>query len=155
MKNVFVIFSLIFAFIPQSLFAAQCTDFSGDYAWSDGDGGYLGLEVTQENCERVVMRYELSGIIVKHTHILDGKRRLVEDNGDFQAYETAQFVSPTEMSINEERFATDEDGDPYQYSVEMTVFLNPDGDLVTVRRTINENGAEVDKSKYTYKRRSP
>lgn len=149
------VLSALFLLSPI-VFADPCADFSGSYAWSDEEGNYVGIDVTQSACDEIVMNYDAFGVALKYVHQLDGQKRLVQDDGDFQAYETAKLIDGTHLDILEERRGIDqEDGDDYLYYVKIDFFLNGDGNLVEIRDTLREDGVNIDHTKTTYLRQKP
>lgn len=139
-------------FCSGTAFADACPDFKGKYDWSDEDGNYISLKIDQMACEKIVMAFEAFGFPFKDTHVLDGKKYLIQDDGDFQAYETAELIDG-HVRIMEERVSTDdEDGSPHTYFVRKDIFLNGDNNLVDIQETLRADGAQTDYQKTTYKR---
>jgi hypothetical protein len=146
MKNTFLLSLLL----PLAAFG-KCPDFSGKYRWSD-DSNFIQLDVRQIQCEQSYMEYDAGwGFTIKHKHYFDGRRRLVEDNGDFQAYETA-MIDENGMRIQEDRHNFDEDGKPHTYFVEFKISLTPAGDLSIFKETFNQEQVSIDKEEYLYKK---
>lgn len=142
-------FLILFLF---PVFSFACPNFQGNFRWETEDN-FADIKVTQVACSKVTMVHDAGfGFTITNEHILDGKKRLVEDNGDFQAYEEAT-ISDQEMVIEEERHRTDEeDGTKSVSFVRITVLLSVDNDLVIVRETMRSDRVIVDRDKTTYKR---
>lgn len=143
---------LTFLLPATALANAACPNFSGEYLWESADGeNRTSLEIRQQGCTKSVMIFDPGfGFDIKHEHIFDGKRYLVEDNGDFQAYETAE-ITPTEIKIHEERVRTDEDdGSTSTYFVNILFTKDASGNLVEKRETVRQDGVVTDTDKLVY-----
>jgi hypothetical protein len=132
---------------------AKCLDFSGEYKWISDDGeNFIRLSIKQIKCEQSEMEYDAGwGFTVRHKHYFDGKRRLVEDNGDFQAYEKA-LIDSKAMLIQEDRHNFTEEGQPHTYFVDYRISLSLGGDLLMHKETLNEQQQIIDSEDLLYKK---
>ncbi|MGZ3706349.1 MAG: hypothetical protein ACXWP1_10815, partial [Bdellovibrionota bacterium] len=74
MKYAFV---LLFAFSPL---AHACPSLAGNWHWSADDGsGFIDIKIEQNACTGMDEIYDQGwGFTVKHKHVLDGQKHLVE-----------------------------------------------------------------------------
>ncbi len=142
--------TLALAFSAPSAFA--CPQFAGNWHYS-GDGGSISLEIDQKDCSAMTEIYDQGwGFTVKHAHVFDRQKHLVEDNGDFQAYETAA-LDDTSMQIREERHSTDDDGKPSTAFINIKMTLPDAQHLSIVRETFNQDGTSDGVDTTVYERR--
>jgi hypothetical protein len=143
--------SFLVMFFLSAVAQAACPNLAGHFL-SETEENYIDVVVTQDACKKITIVYDQGfGFKVTNVHTLDGKKRLVEDNGDFQAYETAT-TNENELLIDEERKVTDEDGETSTYFVSKKIFLTTAGDLVILRETMRADRVVVDTDKTTLKR---
>src|SRR5437899_1652583 len=70
---------------------AACPDLNGNYRFDDADG-FIKNTITQKNCESLLEEYDQGwGFTVKHNHLFDGVKRLVEEGDDLKVYETDEM----------------------------------------------------------------
>ena len=152
MKVYFLILVVLFL-LPMGAFATDCPNFAGSYKWESEDKeSFTLLKAEQNGCTDLKFTYDNGwGFLIVHKHIFDGQKRLVEDNGDFQAYETAT-INADGIKIFEERHVKDEEegGAEDVYFVNFEIFFVPDGRLIIVQKTVRSDGVitDVDKSEY-------
>lgn len=134
--------------------ALACPDFSGRYKWIDEfDSAVIKITVSQVGCEQMEEEHDQGwGFTVKHRHVFDGQKRLVEDNGDFQAYETAT-IDVSGIHIREERHRLDEETGEVGVSFLQIEMTQPRSEQLVIKRSwVGEDGKPYDESKTTYTR---
>ena len=132
---------------------ADCPDFRGDYKWTDPleEGNFIKISITQTECSFLQEEHDQGwGFKVKHKHVIDGEKRLVEDNGDFKAYETARMDS-TGLHIMEERHKLYEEPPVTEYM--QIDILHPAADQLVIKRVkYDADMKPVDEDKTIYLR---
>ena len=133
-----------------------CPDFSGKYKWvSDDHETMVVLTATPTNCDQLTLSYDYGwGFPIVQKHILDGKKRLVEQNDDdgFKAYETATIDDKGVLIAEERHETSDEDNQENIYYVNSNVYLDGDRNLVILKTTSNSDHVETDKNETKYSR---
>ncbi|HEY8280630.1 MAG TPA: hypothetical protein VIH99_13450 [Bdellovibrionota bacterium] len=140
-------------FIGFQAMAADCPDFNGRYFYSD-ENVYIGIDIAQTACEKMTEVHDIDGsFTATYEHAFDGVKHLVEDTGDFQAYETAK-MEQDRMTILEERHGTSEvTGEPWTHFLTIEMMFSEDGMLVIKRENRDEDGRLIDSRKSEYKRK--
>jgi hypothetical protein len=129
---------LLLALSPS---AYACPSLAGNWHWSAEDGsGFIDIKIEQNSCVTLDETYDQGwGFTVKHKHVLDGQKHLVENDGDLQVFETA-MIDDSALRIDEERHGTDEDGKPEVVHVKITMTQSDAGHLTTTREGIASDG---------------
>lgn len=122
-----------------SVTAFACPQFAGKWHYEDDDG-FINLTIDQKDCTSMVETYDQGwGFTVKHPHVFDGQKRLVEDDGDLQVYETAR-IDNSGASIVEERHSTDEEGKPVLDIIDINMTMRDAQHLAIQRDLVNPDG---------------
>ena len=150
MKSIYMLAAI--ALFSLTLHAkADCVNLVGNYQWTstDDSGDFLKIAVTQNACTTMREVHDQGwGFTVTRDHIFDGQKHLVEDDGDFQAYETATIDAGGTRML-EERHSTDDDGKPVVVLVETDLMPTKDGGLQMNRVFMNEDKTVTDQDQTT------
>ena len=145
----------ITTFCLFNLAQAACPDFNGRYKWvdKDDDSLFIKIQVTQTGCTNLVEVHDQGwGFKITRKHIIDGVKRLVEDNGNFQAYETVT-ADANGVYILEERHSEHwETGAPQVSFMRLEFFLSSANELVIRRTLLREDQTPESTDKTTYPR---
>jgi hypothetical protein len=143
----------VFLFCSSAM-AFTCPDFTGRYKWVDelDSSALIKITVTQTGCTGLREEHDQGwGFTIKHDHVLDGIKRLVEDSGTFQAYETATLDS-SGLHIMEDRHSVDEStGKPVLQHMKIEI-THPEASQLVIKRVLfreDMTPIEADKTIYT------
>lgn len=147
---------LALAILSWNSYADSCPNLSGTYVWYSGeeeDGSFIKLTIAQNHCVSMTTDYDMGwDFTVKHNHAFDGQKRLVEDNGDFNTYETA-LIDPSGVHIMEERNRLDEESNRWGKFFVRIYIGQPSPDILVIKREyLNDEGGVEDTDKTVYKR---
>ncbi|MGZ3695068.1 MAG: hypothetical protein ACXWQO_13020 [Bdellovibrionota bacterium] len=144
----------LFLLASSPALAAGCPNMVGNYKWVDAldDSAFIKIEIVQTGCTALNEIHDQGwGFKITHKHVIDGARRLVEDDGDFKAYETAT-MDEQGLHIREERYGVQGDKDNNQV-VQIEITLPTAAELVIKRNFYRlEDMAPLADDKTVYKR---
>jgi hypothetical protein len=151
MKFLFAAAALLLC--TSNAFAVDCPNLAGRYKWTDelDEGAFIKIAVSQTGCTNLMEEHDQGwGFTIKHKHVMDGIRHLVQDDGDFKAYEVAT-IDASGLHIMEERYRNADTDKPVLEYMKLDFVKSPANELVIMRVHSDANKNLIAEDKTVYK----